>query len=201
MEIPLFPLSSIVLPEGLLPLRIFESRYIEMIKQCFRDDSGFGVCLIKEGTEVGKPAEPHLLGTLVKIGDWDQGPDGLLQITVQGVQGFRLQSWLANSNDLLIGEVELLTPEPPLPLKPQHQPLARRLRELLTRMEHTLYYPNPRFDEAGWVCHRLIEILPLSPLDKLTLLQMQCHSDRLNILEQYMFSRREAGMADISKGN
>lgn len=189
METPLFPLSTLVLPEGLLSLRIFEARYIEMIKQCFRDDSGFGVCLIKEGLEVGAPAEPHLLGTLVKISDWDQGDDGLLQITVEGIQIFRLHSYSANNNKLLIGQIELLTPEPPQPLNPRYQPLAQRLRELLTRMESHVIYTNPRFDEARWVCHRLIEILPLPPLDKMTLLQMQCTSDRLKLLQQYLFDR------------
>ncbi len=196
MEIPLFPLSSLVLPEGILPLRIFESRYIEMIKQCFRNDTGFGICLIKEGREVGQAAEPHLLGTYVKINDWDQGPDGLLQITVLGVQGIRLHRWSANDNNLLIGKVELLPLECPQQLKAQFQPLAMRLRELLLRMEKYVCYPEPKYEESGWVCNRLIEILPLSPMDKMILLQMQCNTDRLNVLKQYMFNRNEPTMPD-----
>lgn len=191
MEIPLFPLSSFVLPEGLLPLRIFEARYIEMIKQCFRDESGFGICLIKEGQEVGEPAQPHLLGTLVKISDWDQGPDGLLQITAQGIQGFRLHSWAANRDNLLMGQIELLPLENPQKLEAQFKSLALRLGELLSRMENYVRYPNPKLDEAGWVCNRLIEILPLSPMDKMTLLQMQCNTDRLNVLQQYIFNQNE----------
>ena len=81
MQLPLFPLSSIVMPDGLMPLRLFERRYIDMVKNCFKTDTGFGVCLIKEGNEAGEPSTPYPIGTLATIIDFDQGSDGLLHIT------------------------------------------------------------------------------------------------------------------------
>jgi len=73
MQIPLFPLSTVVLPGGQLPLRLFEPRYIDMVKNCFKTGTGFGVCLIKDGADAGQPAQPYPQGTLVAIVDFDQG--------------------------------------------------------------------------------------------------------------------------------
>ena len=81
MQLPLFPLSSIVMPDGLMPLRLFERRYIDMVKNCFKTDTGFGVCLIKEGNEAGEPSTPYPIGTLATIIDFDQGSDGLLPVS------------------------------------------------------------------------------------------------------------------------
>jgi len=81
MQLPLFPLSSVVMPGGLMPLRLFERRYIDMVKDCFRNGTGFGICLLKSGREAGAISEPYPLGTRVSIIDFDQGSDGLLHIT------------------------------------------------------------------------------------------------------------------------
>lgn len=186
MVIPLFPLSSMVLPDGLLPLRIFERRYLDLVKNCFKDNSGFGICLIKSGQEVGEAAEPHLLGTQVKIQDWDQSRDGLLEITVQGLDCFRILDTYSGENNLLMGEVEPLPLECPLTLQDEFKPLARKLEQLLNRLKDYIDYPQRQLDNAVWVSNRLIEILPLTPQDKITLLLMQSSNDRLRVLNQLM---------------
>ena len=88
VTLPLFPLHTVLFPGGLLPLRIFESRYLDMISDCLRNDRGFGVCLISAGREVGDGAECFDVGTLARIQDWDSTPDGLLGIIARGEQRF-----------------------------------------------------------------------------------------------------------------
>src|SRR2546430_16350713 len=80
-DVPLFPLNTVLFPGGRLPLRIFEQRYMDMAKACLRDGSPFGVCLIREGREVGAPAIPADVGTLARIGAWDMPQLGMLHIT------------------------------------------------------------------------------------------------------------------------
>ena len=187
MELPLFPLSSLVLPEGLISLRIFERRYLDMIADVMRSGSGFGICLIREGEETGEAATPHLLGTLVHVTDWDQGDDGLLHVRCEGSQLFRIVETRISDNQLLIGEVELLPVEPSRPLEEEFEPLAGTLDTLLTELREYVTYPSARLDDAVWVSNRLIELLPLQAQDKILLLQMQSSSDRLRLLKQIRF--------------
>ncbi len=182
MEIPLFPLSSVVLPGGQLPLRLFEPRYINMVKNCFKTETGFGVCLIKDGQEAGKPAQPYPQGTLVKIVDFDQGPDGLLHITAEGQQEFNLLTYAANAEDLLIGEVQLLDAAEPVSMNAGYEDLARKLAIILQYVEPNIMYSDKQLDNPEWVCHRMLELLPLSSASKFELLQLPDTTSRLNAL-------------------
>ena len=107
-EIPLFPLNSVLFPGGRLPLRIFEQRYMEMAKACLRDGSPFGVCLIREGKEVGAPATPVEVGCLARIGAWDMPQLGMLHITALGEQRFRIIERRVEANGLAVASVETL---------------------------------------------------------------------------------------------
>ncbi|MGQ7844126.1 LON peptidase substrate-binding domain-containing protein [Granulosicoccus sp. 3-233] len=182
MQLPLFPLSSIVLPDGLMPLRLFERRYIDMIKDCFRNDSGFGVCLIKSGREAGGVAEPYPLGTRVSIVDFDQGSDGLLHITVKGEEEFRLLTYVTADSGLLVGEVEVFAARPPTPMLPEFELLAKKLDLILSYLETDIHFEQMRLDDADWVSHRLLEVLPLASEAKYELLQMESNHERLNAL-------------------
>ena len=182
MELPLFPLSGIVMPEGLMPLRLFERRYIDMVTGCLRNGTGFGVCLIRDGREAGRPAEPYPLGTQVEIVDFDQGADGLLNIVAKGVREFRLLTYAPNDSQLLIGEVEPREPGPATPMEPDFETLARKLDLILRYVEPDIAYPDRRLDDADWVCHRLLELLPLTPPAKFELLQMESNRERLETL-------------------
>ncbi|MCB1757763.1 MAG: peptidase S16, partial [Gammaproteobacteria bacterium] len=126
-------------------------------------------------------------GTLVTITDWDKDPDGLLNIMTTGQQCFRVLSYAANADKLLIGDVELLPVEPPLKLDPEFAPLAEKLERLLEQLESYVKYPEKKLEDAVWVSNRLIELLPLQDRDKMILLQMQCANDRLRILQQITF--------------
>ncbi len=182
MQIPLFPLSSIVMPEGLLPLRLFERRYIDMVKNCFKTETGFGVCLIKQGGEAGTPSHPYPMGTLVSIVDFDQGNDGLLQIVARGEREFRLLTHAPNEAGLQIGEIEFVEDRPAVSMQPEFEHLASKLELILQYVEPTFSYPETRLDDADWICHRLLELLPLAPEAKFELLQMEDNSERMKTL-------------------
>lgn len=182
MEMPIFPLPAIVLPEGRLPLRLFEPRYINMVKNCFKTDTGFGICLIKAGSEAGGPALPFPQGTHVKLVDFDQGADGLLHIVVEGVQEFNLLSYDVNSDGLLLGEVELLNHTELSHMPESFDELASKLDAILDYVKPNLQYPEKRLDNPTWVCNRLLELLPISPASKFELLQLPGADARLNAL-------------------
>jgi len=183
MELPLFPLSSIVLPDGLLPLRLFERRYIDMVKDCFRQDTGFGVCLIKSGREAGGVATPYPRGTRVSIIDFDQGADGLLHITAKGEEEFRLTGYVTSDSGLLVGEVEPIAPGAPTTMLPDDELLSQKLELILNYLETDVRFEHQRLDDADWVCHRLLEVLPLATEAKYELLQMDSNRERLDALK------------------
>jgi len=182
MQIPLFPLSSVVMPGGLMPLRLFERRYIDMVKDCFRNGTGFGVCLIKNGREAQGPSEPYPLGTRVSIIDFDQGTDGLLHITAKGEEEFRVLTYSSSDTGLIIGDVEPLEPKPATPMQADYELLAKKLELILSYLETDTRFEEQHLDDADWVCHRLLEVLPLAPDAKYELLQIPTNAERLEAL-------------------
>ncbi|MFK7890512.1 MAG: LON peptidase substrate-binding domain-containing protein [Granulosicoccus sp.] len=182
MKLPLFPLSSVVLPGGLMPLRLFERRYIDMVKDCFRNGTGFGICLIQQGREAGVPSEPFPVGATVSIIDFDQGADGLLHITVKGDQEFKVLTYAPSDSGLLLGDVELLPAKGPTSMLPNDELLASKLELILSYLETDTRFEESQLDDADWVCHRLLEVLPLQPEAKFELLQMDSNRDRLDAL-------------------
>lgn len=182
MHLPLFPLSSTVLPGGIMPLRLFERRYIDMVKECFRNSTGFGICLIKHGGEAGEPSEPYPIGTTVSIIDFDQGADGLLQITARGEEEFKVLTYTTSDTGLIIGEVEILPAKELTPMQPDYEVLAKKLELILSYLETDTRFEEQHLDDADWVCHRLLEVLPLAPEAKYELLEMPSNTDRLQAL-------------------
>src|SRR5215472_14441288 len=101
-ELALFPLNTVLFPGGALPLRIFETRYLDMVSRCLKEGQGFGVCLIREGAETGA-AKIHMAGTLAEIGDWSRGEDSLLHILVRGTRRFRVSALRQQPDGLNLG--------------------------------------------------------------------------------------------------
>lgn len=191
MRLPLFPLSSIVLPDGLLPLRLFEPRYISMVSNCFKSGTGFGVCLIKDGGEAGSPAQPYPLGTLVNIIDFDQGQDGLLHITARGEQEFNLHEFDVEADGLLVGNVTLIE-RPSITAIPsdksdKNRVLSDKLGLILDHLEPHISYPERRLDDPEWVCNRLLELLPVDADTRYALLQPSDVDERLAALHELDF--------------
>ena len=164
MQIPLFPLNTVLFPGGPLPLRIFEPRYLDMLSRCMKDDAPFGVLLIREGAEVG-PATTWDIGTLAKVTDWYQGSDGILGVTAIGTERFRLLAAERQPDGLNVGEVEILPHLPSQALPAEYAPLGKILAHVLD--EFGLLYEglDRHYDDAVWVAYRVIEVLPV-PLEQ-----------------------------------
>jgi Lon protease-like protein len=171
MELPLFPLSTVLFPGGPLALRIFEPRYLTMIGECMRGGHGFGVVLIDSGTEVGA-ATFASTGTIAEIVDFDQRPDGLLGIVAVGRERFRVRASTQRPDGLYVGDVETAAPEPAQPL-PQELTYLRSAAEQLVGELGPEYRPDPCAPiDAAWVSYRLAEMLPLSLETRQSLLEM-----------------------------
>ncbi len=179
-ELPLFPLQTVLLPDGRLALRVFEPRYLDMVARCLRGANRFGVVAIREGAEVGA-ATTYDHGTSAEIVDWHQEPGGLLGILVAGREPFRLLGMRREADGLYVGSVAWAAPSPPQALSPAHEPLAALLRGLIEPLP--LYHGvAPSFDDAGWVAGRLIELLALPLERKQALLEMPEPIRRLDAL-------------------
>jgi uncharacterized protein len=183
-EIPLFPLNTVLFPGGRLPLRIFEQRYMEMAKACLRDASPFGVCLIREGKEVGLPATPVEVGCLARIGAWDMPQLGMLHITALGEARFRIVERRVQPDGLARASIEPLPQDNDAPI-PESCSGCVKLLERVIDQQGGLFEPPHRLDSASWVSARLAEILPLPLPTKQELLEMteaRLRIERLNSL-------------------
>ena len=180
--LPLFPLHTVLVPGAALDLRIFEPRYIDMVRECGRHGSGFGVCLILEGEEAGAPAIPAAWGTEAVIEDFDATPEGLLSLRVRGARRFHVVRTRVRDNGLVIGDLDVLD-EPAERLAPQHALLGTLLLHVLEHTGSDLRdAPKACFDDAAWVGWRLAELLPLSQVQRQTLLQIDDPHARLQLL-------------------
>jgi Lon protease-like protein len=181
---PLFPLSTVLFPGGPLPLRIFETRYIDMVRRCTRERCSFGVLLIQAGTEVGVggTSTTSEVGTTARIVDFDSLPDGLLGITCIGESRFSVARRWQQADGLHVGDIEVAGPAPRIELPPEFQHLGELLRKVLPELGE-LYASVPMdFSDAGWVGYRLAEILPISLADKQYCLELDDPIARLSRL-------------------
>lgn len=177
--LPVFPLHTVLFPAGPLPLRIFEPRYLDMISSCMRSGSGFGVCLIRQGNEVGQAASTYEVGTLATIVDWHKRHDGLLGITVQGARRFRVVNEDIQPNQLLVAQVEYLTEDAACDVPADYLFLVDLLRDLIERVRHRYGDMELRYGDASWVGFRLAELLPLRLSQKQYFLQLDDPLQRL----------------------
>jgi uncharacterized protein len=179
-ELPLFPLNTVLFPGGILPLRIFEPRYLDMVKECMRNNHGFGVCMIIQGEEIGQNTASAALGCEARIVDFDQTPDGLLAITAQGARRFHVEHVKIKNNGLVMGEVSWLSDLCGRTIEPEHLLLSQILQRVLDKAEIT--FDKKQLDDADWVSWRLAEWLPLSNLERQALLQEADANVRLQSL-------------------
>lgn len=189
LEIPLFPLQAVLFPGGRLPLRVFEARYMDMTRDCLREQQPFGVCLIKQGREVGEIAVPEDIGCLAHIAECDMQQLGVLNVRVSGGLRFRIQETHATENGLLRGTVTPIAAEPETAIP---QPLLRcaNLLRLIAADTEKVQFDEPhRYEDAAWVGHRLTEILPVPLIAKQKLLELNDPVVRLEILHRFLEQR------------
>lgn len=181
LEIPIFPLGSVLYPAGRLPLRIFEPRYVEMTRACLRDNTVFGVTLIRAGYEVGKPAVPSTVGCTARIVQWQETEPDRYLLLAQGESVFRILQRRTLPSGLIVAGIELDEPPDPMPLAERHEVLAQLLADMIERIGEE-HFPKPsRFGDAAWVGNRLCELLPVEPERKQRLLEI---ADPLAVLDE-----------------
>lgn len=173
-------------------MRVFEARYMDMARQCLREKSMFGVCLIHEGNEVGKPAVPEAVGCRARIVECDMQQMGVLQLLTQGVERFRVLATTTNSQGLVLAEVEAIPEDAPAAIPEQYAACAKLLARVIAEHGKGLFAAPHHADDAAWVGYRLAEILPFPPAERQKLLCMQDSLARLSILNRIIRSNDAA---------
>ena len=180
--IALFPLHTVLFPGGPLPLRIFETRYTDMVRRCMREQQPFGVVLIQEGDEAGPVATTVTVGCSARIADFYRLQDGLLGISCVGESKFRVQRVWRAPDGLNMGEVAWLDSEPALPLPAEYARLGATVRRAIDELSQQYQHVEKNFDDAAWVGARLTELLPIELIDKQVLLELDDPLVRLDTL-------------------
>ena len=186
MNIPIFPLNAVLFPGGLLPLRVFETRYMDMTRDCLKRDAPFGVCLIREGAEVGAPAVPEGIGCLATILEWDMQQQGILNIKTRGGQRFRILERRTSAQGLTSADIELIPPEASAVVPDEFSSCARLLEMVVVDQGKPIFAEPHAFDDASWVGYRLAEILPVPLVAKQKLLELNDSLGRLSILQRFL---------------
>ena len=184
VRLPLFPLNTVLFPGGPLPLRIFETRYLDMVRDCLKNNTGFGVCLIQDGREVGEAAQIVDLGVVAKIIDWHQRYDGLLGITARGQERFQVIDKTVQPNQLIIADIEILPEAEPVEMPDRFKHLADIARKLLTQVGQHYDEKDSGLNSAGWVSYRLVELLPMQMSLKQYFLELEDPIKRLQLLDE-----------------
>jgi uncharacterized protein len=196
-DLPLFPLHTVLFPGGLLPLKIFEARYLDMARACLREQTPFGVCLLKSGHEVASPGDPSVpepIGCVAEISECDVDQFGLLLVQARGVQRFKLVDHRVEPSNLLVGEVSLIGDDAPLQ---GAETLAKfgACAEVLERIIATIKEREPQnlpfvepflFDDPSWVSNRLAEILPIPMRARQKLMELMDAGARIDVVHHYM---------------
>lgn len=188
-DLPIFPLRTVLFPGGVLPLRVFETRYVDMTRECMKENRPFGVCLIREGGEVGEPAVPEDVGTLAAITDFDVADPGVLGIKARGGKRFRILERTVSRQGLVRARVEVLQPEEDSPVPPEYASCARIVTLVIADQAAGTFAEPYEFDSASWVGYRLSEILPVPLKAKQKLLELEGGLARLEVLHKFLEQR------------
>jgi Lon protease-like protein len=185
-------LKTVLFPGGVLPLKVFEQRYITMTKACLKDEEPFGVCLLTQGEEVAgpqtakTPAKFASIGTVARITSWDMPQLGILHLRTEGSTRFHVQHHTIADDGLVVGEVTALAPEPAVALPEAFKRLAALLELLINRVGKENFPAELALDDASWVGYRLAEVLPLPLPIKQTMLEINDSEVRLKVLAQFL---------------
>jgi len=190
MQLPLFPLHTVLFPGGVLPLKVFEQRYIDMTKACLSEDKPFGVCLIVKGDEVARPggAPPEVVkvGTTARIRSWDMPQLGILHVSTLGGARFLVEDHSVDAGGLLVGEVKPIAAEAKVAITPSQHPLVRLLEIIAARVGPANFPDEVDYEDASWVGYRLAELLPLPLPIKQSMLEINDAGVRLGVLQRFL---------------
>ena len=181
-EIALFPLHTVLFPGGPLPLRIFETRYTDMVRNCMREQQPFGVVLIQEGEEAGPVATTATVGCSARIVDFYTLQDGLLGISCVGERKFSVQRVWRAPDGLNVGEVSWREPEPRITLPEEYAQFGATVRRAVEELAEHYQHVEKHFDDAAWIGARITELIPIGLNEKQVLLELDDPIARLDAL-------------------
>jgi Lon protease-like protein len=188
-RIALFPLGTVLFPEGVLPLRIFETRYVDMVRRCMRENTGFGVVQIEEGAEIGPVGALSPVGTFARIVDFGQMPDGLLSIVARGERRFRIVGGDVQKDGLNLGDVEWLQDLPSRLSEDEYPALRATLARVLADLGEDYPAGRSQLDDAQWVAGNLAQLLPAPAAFRQRVLEVDDVRARLDMLESVLAGR------------
>ena len=198
-ELPLFPLQAVLFPGGLLGLKVFEARYLDLVADCLRDGSAFGVVALRSGREVRSGDDRvnfESIGTLAELIDVDSDRPGILQVSCRGRQRFRVLSQQQRADGLWLAATEPIADDPVLPpsaaLAGTVRGLADAIESLKAQQTEPFLAPY-RFDDAGWVANRWCEILPIPKAAKQKLMALPDPMLRLQLVDDFLRSKGVVG--------
>ena len=196
---PLFPLHAVLFPGGLLALKVFEARYLDLVGDCLRTQQPFGVVALRQGRDVRTPGERVALegvGTLAELLDVDAAQPGILQVRCRGTTRFALGTPTQRAGGLWVAETTSIDDDPPTAppeaLLESVKGLARAIGALKNQGSEPFLEPY-RFDDAGWVANRWCEILPIPLAAKQKLMELPDAVVRLRLVDEYLRSHRVLG--------
>ena len=195
--LPLFPLNTVLFPGGILPLKIFETRYIDMVRECMKSEAPFGVVLIKSGQEVGAAAVPESVGCLAHITHWDMENLGMLMLRTQGGERFRIVETRVLPDERLEARIEMIAADATPPVSDIHVSCAKALKSVVEAIhakgksdqgaDFVSPFASPmKLDQSGWVANRWCEILPIPLKARQKLLELEDAQSRLSVIYQYL---------------
>ena len=188
IDLPIFPLRSVLFPGGDMSLKVFETRYMDMAKACLKNSAPFGIARIRDGNEVGTPAVPEGIGTVARITEWDMAALGILQLRVRGDRRFRLCAQSIARAGLILGKVAMIEDDAHVDCA-ELPPCAAFLRKVLTQTgSHHLR--RAQFEDAAWVGFRLTELLPFNEVVKQKMLELTDTHMRLEILHRFLHDQQ-----------
>ncbi len=187
-NIPLFPLHTVLYPDGRMPLRIFEPRYVDMVSECMKTSRGFGVCLIKQGSETGPAATCFDIGTYAEIIDFSRQPDGLLTITIEGKRRFRVLQTALRRNNLLTGEIAWVSAEQAGETAEEYASLRELYLHIVDNFETLYAHENHASVSPALLSYRLAEFLPLANGAKQEVLETNDTGARLALIKDGLIS-------------
>lgn len=192
-DLAIFPLGTVLFPGGVLPLRVFEARYLDLVRECTAADLPFGVCLITDGSEVGAAAQHEAIGCTARIVDFDMEQAGVLNLRTIGGQRFRVLERRVRKDGLVRADIEMIDPDEPAAIPPEFAACASLVRRLVDDlvaresdpMRQMIARPYD-FDSAVWVGNRLCEFLPIPPRARQKLMELDDALTRLSLIHQYL---------------
>jgi len=200
-ELPLFPLQAVLFPGGLLSLKVFEARYLDLVGRCLRESAPFGVVCLRQGSEVHHAGGDHgtrfeHFGVMARLDEVDAEQQGILRVRCSGTQRFRLFAPHQQDDGLWLANAEMLPDEVPVLPSEALLPTVRALATAIARLKQqgtTPFLQPYRFEDAGWVANRWCEILPIPLAAKQKLLELDEPLMRLQLVDEFLRGKGVVG--------